>query len=1414
MKKNDNFFQIYFKLNSYQFIFTIYFILQLSKKIICECGKEIPILKNGSCVNVFCTQEEFDENICSINNTIVKTQRLNNIIWIGDKYFRYINLITYSNGDLIVETSSTEGTSKRMFYGIKKNGRSFFKGDKKKTKYYSIEVSTQEGNPGNARYYSEIFVAKINGGENDSKEYIVNVGKGTGYTELYDFDNNKIYQRSSVSFLPKKSDSLRAASFTYNFNGIFYSNLYHYNEANDYYYLNKYEFTTYDIENDVPKKTSKYIPKAYGNTISCYLTELYYTICFFTLNIENYIVGFTTIFDKDDFTLIGQMELDYLYSDKDTFLKCIYFKDEIGIFVYYYFPKTSVSQDTNKIPRIIFKGYKCDSNNNTSSDFICQFTDYSPNFKEIDLDKIQCNINNLLNDIIKINDNKICFIGTSESRDMLYIAILNIFSTEKVVIRYYNIELYNFYHYQIFSEIKAHLFNNFISFAFSFCPNIDCAKTTDEHYSAFMIFSYPNGTDDSLNITDYLLRNNDIKINNIIINLKDNLYIENNIFGFEFSQIKIINITDCDNIILYSTKTENKILTVNDYLDKNENIKLYFLDYDKFEECKIAYSNTVTESSYQNDINYYTNKSGNDTEETYNSQKDIYVGRVIYYTIKLEKNLVNNCQNISCELCLEDNTTYCITCKNEFEIFEIEDKIEYKNCIDKDLNEEENKTQNKEDEQSEKEETFKIPDEIICTNDQILNGECKEGIMTEKQISECYNQLKDEYLTPDYERNNVIVQTQNAVFQFSNLEDQKYNENLNISSIDLGECEEILKKKYNLSIDEPLIILKTDLKNLDGSSTYVQYEIYHPYTLEKLNMYYCQNVSIVVNRPINLNEETISLYNRLNKSGYNLFDENDSFFTDVCTTYTSENGTDVSLNDRKNHLYKNTNNVSLCQVGCNFESYNSTTKKAKCNCEVQKNNITTNVMELDFKNNIIIQTFLYSFKYSNIKVLKCYKFAFDFSTIIENIGRIAMTIILVIYLILLSFFLIKDRKKIDDYINNVLQNKTFRRRDKKSKTVKAKNQKIGLNINKTKINNKDVLETKIRNNANKRTFRPNKIKKNVPPKRKSQKNLTTKMNQSKNNLNDISQNELNSQRDKKSKGININIIPINNVINYKNSKTLKYNAKKKKSTKIKKTKSISHAINIYHKSKVNNKRFSNNLNNNNNLIFTNDQELNSLSYKNALIYDKRTYFQYYKSLIRKNHLIIFAFFPNNDYNLLSMKLLLFLLSLSLYFTMNGIFFFDDAMHRIFMENGSYNILYQIPKLFYSIILCSFLNTILKLLSLCEYDILRLKHEIKLKESFMKTKSIKSCIMIKFIVFFSLSTILLLFCWYFISCFCGVYINTQIILLKDILISFGFSMIYPFGLNLIPGIFRIYALRAQKQDKKFFYALSSLLAILF
>ena len=90
---------------------------------------------------------------------------------------------------------------------------------------------------------------------------------------------------------------------------------------------------------------------------------------------------------------------------------------------------------------------------------------------------------------------------------------------------------------------------------------------------------------------------------------------------------------------------------------------------------------------------------------------------------------------------------------------------------------------------------------------------------------------------------------------------------------------------------------------------------------------------------------------------------------------------------------------------------------------------------------------------------------------------------------------------------------------------------------------------------------------------------------------------------------------------------------------------------------------------------------------------------------------------------------------------------------------------------------------------------------------------KTCITIKFIIFFILSNILLLFFWYFIACFCAVYTNTQNILIKDTLVSFGLSMVYPFGLNLLPGMFRIPALKDKEKKKILLYKISCIVALI-
>ena len=85
--------------------------------------------------------------------------------------------------------------------------------------------------------------------------------------------------------------------------------------------------------------------------------------------------------------------------------------------------------------------------------------------------------------------------------------------------------------------------------------------------------------------------------------------------------------------------------------------------------------------------------------------------------------------------------------------------------------------------------------------------------------------------------------------------------------------------------------------------------------------------------------------------------------------------------------------------------------------------------------------------------------------------------------------------------------------------------------------------------------------------------------------------------------------------------------------------------------------------------------------------------------------------------------------------------------------------------------------------------------------------------IKFVLYFILSYILLLFFWYYISMFNAVYRNTQYLLLKDIAMGFLLSLISPFVIYLFPGIFRIPALAKPQKNRRRLYNFSKLFMIL-
>ena len=228
----------------------------------------------------------------------------------------------------------------------------------------------------------------------------------------------------------------------------------------------------------------------------------------------------------------------------------------------------------------------------------------------------------------------------------------------------------------------------------------------------------------------------------------------------------------------------------------------------------------------------------------------------------------------------------------------------------------------------------------------------------------------------------------------------------------------------------------------------------------------------------------------------------------------------------------------------------------------------------------------------------------------------------------------------------------------------------------------------------------------------------------------------------------------------------------------------------------------------------NDNEKNALSYERALKYDKRTFFQYYYSLLKIKNIFFFSFFPNNDYNSRIIKIFLFFFNFFIQLTINALYFTDDTMHKIYIDKGKFDFIYQIPQIVFSFLISYVIDSLINYLSLSENDIIKIKEKKEVHTNVnIKVKKVISRLKIKFSLFFIFSLIIILVFGFYLTCFCGVYKNTQIHLITDSGISFSLSLVTPFIINLFPAILRIISLKAKNKNRKLLYKLSSIFEML-
>ena len=96
---------------------------------------------------------------------------------------------------------------------------------------------------------------------------------------------------------------------------------------------------------------------------------------------------------------------------------------------------------------------------------------------------------------------------------------------------------------------------------------------------------------------------------------------------------------------------------------------------------------------------------------------------------------------------------------------------------------------------------------------------------------------------------------------------------------------------------------------------------------------------------------------------------------------------------------------------------------------------------------------------------------------------------------------------------------------------------------------------------------------------------------------------------------------------------------------------------------------------------------------------------------------------------------------------------------IYVSKGSFDIEYQLPKIIYSSLISMFLNTFLKILALSNDNIIEFKQNKEIKNIEEKDGDLNNKLNIKFISYFILNFILLVFFRYYISIFCAIYSNT-------------------------------------------------------
>ena len=580
----------------------------------------------------------------------------------------------------------------------------------------------------------------------------------------------------------------------------------------------------------------------------------------------------------------------------------------------------------------------------------------------------------------------------------------------------------------------------------------------------------------------------------------------------------------------------------------------------------------------------------------------------------------------------------------------------------------------------------------------------------------------------------------------------------NTTHVEFDECEQIIRKVYNISNTSIITFFQMELNNEDNSALYnqIKYTIYDD-ELKEIDLSICKDIETQIHYAIkddaDLDLKAVSNYKDL---GVDVLDINDDFFTNLCHAF-SDSNKDMILEDRIKYIFQN---YSLCEEGCTYNNIDITTRSISCDCKIQGNNISTVTASLVFNSGKDSSVFD-----SNIGVSKCYNLVFSFHNKMQNVGFIVFSVLVLSYIIFIIIHLKKGIKPVTDYLHREMIIHGYLNED-------APNFFENINSKMKKIDNSTVLGIK-----------------NIKEKKEEDKNIDSDKNKK------ILKKKKKKGKKKKKLTRSINLKESNTIIEEqekqiemeKNKSIDKYkifNEKKKKNTKEKSIKNEEdNEDNNFGIIKLN-------LNSDIKKYYPKDsnQSLHNYTFEEAIKYDRRNIFRILYIYLLSKQIIFRTFLQRSPIELLHLRFTLFIFMLSCDLALNALFYFNDNISKkyhyaknLFLFTFSNNITIII----YSTLLSSFLLTLLSKLSNSSNAIRKVfrKEEEKIKldkkyrtseetkrQIFSDVENILKIYKLKIFILLIIETVLILFFWYFVTAFCHVYTSTQTSWLLDSFLS--------------------------------------------